>query len=177
MVGSASCCPDPSGGTTQNITCSLTPLCAEGPDALKPQEHSGIAGVQLTRVDLAWENEFHEVTIKCADDLFQTDSAGECPEGPIPPGAHPTRAVLKVHFENLPAPHFVEIRPPATIIYQDPADAPRLATFLSHRKFTLPQKLAHIALILLALATAVVPDLDDDDDEPDDDNERILCPA
>lgn len=156
-----SACP----ADANHCLCSLAPLAAEGRDALKPDAQAGIARVALAQLDLGWENEFHEITIKCADDLFNTLKAEEGLDNPIPPGAHPTRAVLKVHFEKSPGPHFVEIRPPATIIYQDPQDASCLLPYLRKNKFLL------LLALVLTLLSAAVPDLDDDDADDDDGND------
>jgi hypothetical protein len=127
-----------------DLDLTLEPFRTEGPDALAPDPPDDIVSVKLYRLDVIWENAYHEVTTRSADDLFQCPDAGGNHEDPLPKGAEPIRAVLEFQFKDAPAPHAVEIQPPNTINLEFPADAPRVNHFLALRRFALAQRIASL---------------------------------
>ena len=157
---------------------TLDPLRTEGPDALAPEPSDDILAVKLRRLDLIWENAFHEVTTKTADDLFRCAAAEAPPDLPLPTAAKPIRAILAFLFRHDPVARTVEISPPRTLILESPADAPRVTAFLAKRHFAIARKLASLLVILLATVSAILPDTDDDTDDDDDDApDHYHCPA
>lgn len=144
---------------------TLDPLYTDGPDALDTHDVPGLSDATLCEVEIRWKNSAFGVTIRKAEDLFA--DAAQLPLAP--PATTITQATFELHFEDSPRPHRVTIRPPQNLILEFPDDRPRIAPWLSQRRFRRPPTaLSTLAALLIALATAVAPALDDDDGDDDD---------
>jgi hypothetical protein len=171
--------PNPDG-SPEKLTLTLEPLRTDGQAALAPDTSAGIVYIALCKVVLLWHNAFNEVTIRQADDLFACAAKNGRFYDPIPKGADLAQATLDIQFAESPEPHTLDIIPPHSLTFQNPADAPRLLPLLARRGFSAAQKLA----LALLLAAACAPDpsfaaTDNDDDDGDDPSEsrHLFHPA
>jgi hypothetical protein len=159
---------------------TLEPLRSEGSDSLLPDAPAGIHIVKLSQVTTAAQSNLLETTTFTADDLFHSGIAAGKRRNLFPASAKILRAILTFVFDDLPLPTTVEISPPHTITYQHNSAAARVAPFLYKHRFITTRKIANLLCVLLAVAGALVPDLDDDDDDDPDEqrsHHHIHLPA
>jgi hypothetical protein len=139
--------------------------------ALAPSPSDGIIQVTARKLVLVFENLYHQVFT-----ITGTNSRGSVAPAalnlePIPKGAKIGPVTLDFVFAGSTVPRSAEIHP-GYLKVEDPADAPRIAAFLAKRRFIAPRKLAILAAILIAVATALMPDsctgITSDDDIDDD---------
>ena len=146
----------------------LLRLQAQG--VLAPSPADGITQVTLRTIVLIFENLRHQILTITAQNTNGCYVPAAINLELVPKGARIGQATVDVLFAGSAVPHSAEIHP-RSLKVQDPADAPRIAAFLSKRHLTAVRKIAGIAAILLALATAIIPDaytdIDDDDDDHD----------
>jgi hypothetical protein len=164
--------PAPSEAAPAQNACTLEPLLTQGPDSLAPDTtHPGLIA-RLCSVAFAQADAFHVVTLITADDLFRSAAAGGKSKIVIPVGAKLIHATLAITLPGSPHAHTVNIRPPDTIKFEFPADAPLVTSFLSKRRFLTARKFASLIILLLALADPLLPDTADDDDDNGDDDDN-----
>jgi hypothetical protein len=148
-------------------------------DALRESEftafavspNSDIARFALCELQFDTENALHEKTICAADNLFDCGKSLAETHPALLAKGRLARAVFDILFRNAERPHKLCICPPDQIIFEVPADAPRVLPWLEKCRLRLPRSAVQaLCLLLLALAGALTPgdwDDDDDDDEPD----------
>jgi hypothetical protein len=113
---------------------TLEPLRTDGPDALEAGDVEGISQITLRGVEVALDNEFHEVCRREADDLFQC-GAGQSEPAVIPRDGELTRAAFEVRFKDSAKPRQVQIRLPNTLKVSRHADACCVNRWLLRRGF------------------------------------------
>jgi hypothetical protein len=120
---------------------TLDPLHA-GPDALNPAGIRWITKVTLLQLQFVWENDFHEISTREADSIFDCAAAEETAgagQDPIPLGAAPLHALFEFQFTYSPEPHTVEVCPPDILKLQHPSDTFTVCCWLSKTGFIIPR--------------------------------------
>ena len=168
MQGGPTTCPAPPKPEPDQTTLTLEPLRTEGPDSLLPDPVSGVSQAKLSLLTTATSASVHEQTTTTGDDIFLSSAAAGKHRDLIPPGHRILRAILTLHLKNSTEPHTVELSPPNTIKYDDPADAQLVIQFLTSHKFVTLKKILSLLLIIPSLTAALLPGVDDDDDDLED---------
>ncbi len=115
-------------------TYTLEPLRADGPQALRAAELSGLTQIILREIEIAFDNGNHEVITTAADDLFDRSLQPRQPD-PIPRDGRLARALFEVQFTGGVAPRAVEVRPPNILKLGRGCDAQLVQRWLSSRGF------------------------------------------
>jgi hypothetical protein len=111
---------------------TLSPLRAEGVDALDCTGNAGIRRVVLRQYEVAWDIEQRERESRKSVDIF---AAAAPDREPIPAGGRLVKAVLDVYFANARRSRTVEIRPPNVLKVRRQADSGAVQRWLSERGF------------------------------------------
>jgi hypothetical protein len=144
---------------------NLQPLLEKGQAAIPSDPVNGVANIHLTKLEATSNDVVHKTTVIIAHDLFAS-LANE--DRLIPEGSDPTAATLTYQVAGSHAPHTVELRLPATVRLEHPADAPRIGQWLISAGFAVASSLAQLGLaLLLLMAASPWPDDDDTDDDDD----------
>jgi hypothetical protein len=117
---------------------TLAPLLTDGPEALLTHDIPGINRIVLREVEMAWDNDNQEVTIRKAKDLFATAQAQNARRAGHVNPPRLVRASFDVYFGESTKPRKVQIRPPSTVQIGRYCDARRVREWLSKRGFRVP---------------------------------------
>src|SRR5438093_12025593 len=98
-------------GLTRNRL-TLEPLRTDGLDALDSEGLEGISQITLVEIEVAWEDEFQEVIVRKAADIFGCAAAAGGLYDPIPKTGCQVRAVFRLHFSDSAAQHIPVHLPP-----------------------------------------------------------------
>ena len=168
--------PSARSSSPQQVT--LEPFRTNGADSLLPNPRLSVLGAKLSQLTTAAPTASYLETSTTGEDIYRSAAEPGKQKKLIPRGHRLLRAILTVWLKGFARPRTVEISPPNTIKFQDPADAPLLLPFLSERGFILIQKAVQAATtLLLILMVALAPSFDDndgDEDDDDGDSERTL---
>ena len=102
------------GGLAQNRL-TLEPLRTDGLDALDSEGIEGISQITLVEIEVAWENEFQEVIVRKAADIFGCAAAEGGLYDPIPKSGCLVQAVFLIQFAESAERQMVQLRPPGTL--------------------------------------------------------------
>ncbi len=116
----------------------LEPLRSLGSDALDTTGFPAIIKIILREIEITWDNAFHEVTVRRADDLFDSASVKGPAADPIPPTGRITRAVFIVYFADSPYPVTVQISTPDRVTLNPGHDTEILERWLCQCHFRKP---------------------------------------
>jgi len=114
---------------------TLQPLRTDGPDALDPEGINGITKITLREIEVAYDNVFHEVLIRKADDVFDCAAAAGGHYDPIPANGTLTHAVFEIQFADSAQPRAVVIRPPDTLTLGPGCNSDLVESWLTKRCF------------------------------------------
>jgi hypothetical protein len=114
---------------------TLAPLLTDGPEALFTHDIPGINRIVLREVEMAWDNDNQEVTIRKAKDLFATAQAQNARRAGHVNPPRLVRASFDVYFGESAKPRKVQVRPPSTVQIGRYCDARRVHDWLSKRGF------------------------------------------
>jgi len=114
---------------------TLQPLRTDGPDALDAEGINGITKITLREIEVAYDNVFHEVTVRKADDVFDCAAAGGGHYDPIPGNGTLTHAVFEIQFADSAQPRAVAIRPPASLTLESGCNRDMVECWLTKRCF------------------------------------------
>src|SRR6266478_1263537 len=104
-----------SGGGFAHNRLTLEPLRTEGLDALDSEGLEGISQITLVEIEVAWENEFQEVIVRKAADIFGCAAAEGDLYDPIPKSGSLVQAVFLIQFGESAERNMVQLRPPGTL--------------------------------------------------------------
>lgn len=102
------------GGLTHNRL-TLEPLRTDGLDSLDSEGLEGISQITLVEIEVAWENEFQEVIVRKAADIFGCAAAEGGLYDPIPKSGCLVQAVFLIQFAESADRQIVQLRPPSTL--------------------------------------------------------------
>jgi len=88
------------GGLAQNRL-TLEPLRTDGLDALDSEGIEGISQITLVEIEVAWENEFQEVIVRKAADIFGCAAADGGLYDPIPKSGCLVQAVFLISIRRI----------------------------------------------------------------------------
>src|SRR5436190_4652184 len=88
------------GGGLAHNRLTLEPLRAEGLDALDSEGLEGICQITLVEIEVAWENEFQEVLVRKAADIFGCAAAEDSLYDPIPKTGFLVQADFLIQFDD-----------------------------------------------------------------------------
>ncbi len=114
---------------------TLQPLRTDGPDALDAEGINGITKITLREIEVAYDNVFHEVLIRKADDVFDCAAAAGGHYDPIPGTGTLTHAVFEIQFADSTQPRAVAIRPPDTLTLGPGCNSDLVERWLTKRCF------------------------------------------
>ena len=118
---------------------TLEPLRTDGLDALDSEGLEGISQITLIEIEVAWENEFQEVIVRKAADIFGCAAAEGGPYDPIPKSGCLVQAVFLVQFGESAERQVVQLRPPGTLKIGTNPNAGLVELWLLTRGFALAQ--------------------------------------
>ena len=127
------------GGVLVHNRLTLEPLRTDGLDALDSEGLEGISQITLVEIEVAWENEFQEVIVRKAADIFGCAAAEGRPYDPIPKSGCLVQAVFLVQFGESAERQVVQLRPPGTLKIGTNPNAGLVELWLLTRGFALTQ--------------------------------------
>jgi len=127
------------GGVLVHNRLTLEPLRTDGLDALDSEGLEGISQITLVEIEVAWENEFQEVIVRKAADIFGCAAAEGRPYDPIPKSGCLVQAVFLVQFGESAERQVVQLRPPGTLKIGTNPNAGLVELWLLTRGFALAQ--------------------------------------
>ena len=125
-------------GLTRNRL-TLEPLRTDGLDALDSEGLEGISQITLVEIEVAWENEFQEVIVRKAADIFGCAAAEGGLYDPIPKSGCLVQAVFLIQFDQSAERQIVQLRPPGTLTIGANPNADLVERWLLTRGFALAQ--------------------------------------
>src|SRR6266853_2058339 len=125
-------------GLTRNRL-TLEPLRTDGLDALDSEGLEGISQITLVEIEVAWENEFQEVIVRKAADIFGCAAAEGGLYDPIPKSGCLVQAVFLIQFGESAERHMVQLRPPSTLNINTNPNSGLVEQWLLTRGFALAQ--------------------------------------
>ena len=118
---------------------TLEPLRADGLNALDSEGLDGISQITLIEIEVAWENEFQEVIVRKAADIFGCAAAEGGLYDPIPKSGCLIQAVFLIQFNESAERQIVQLRPPGTLTIGANPNVDRVERWLLARGFALAQ--------------------------------------
>ncbi len=117
---------------------SLEVLRTEGRDALSTSGIDGLQAARLSKVEVTYQNTFHDVKVFNSGDVFDALETEKHQVMNIPKTGKLTGALLMLHFADSPKPIPVEIQVPDLFIFPEDGHADQIRRWFASSHFVQP---------------------------------------